>query len=234
MDMTNISSDPRLREGPALGEPSRAANAIVGEFARTVFGQVMGLVAATVAFAALGAYVGRNLSGGIGIVAFIAAFGCIFGLNAATAAGHKPLATGLLFGLGLLLGLGIAPVVAAYARAEPSVVWQAAGVTAAFVGALGSFGYATRRDLSSWARALFWALIGLIVLGIVLIFVSIPQANVIYAVLGLAIFGAFTIFDFNRLRRSKPGSAVIIAASIFLDIFNVFLLLLQLFGGERD
>jgi FtsH-binding integral membrane protein len=50
----------------------------------------------------------------------------------------------------------------------------------------------------------------------------------------LAIFGAFTIFDFNRLRRSKPAGAVTIAASIFLDIFNVFLFFLALFGGERE
>ena len=114
------------------------------------------------------------------------------------------------------------------------MLWQAAGATAAFVAALGSYGYATRRDLSTWARTLFWALLGLIVLGIVLIFVSIPHAHIVYAVAGLAIFGAFTIFDFNRLRRSTPAGAVTIAASIFLDIFNVFLLLLQLFGGGRD
>ena len=69
--------------------------------------------------------------------------------------------------------------------------------------------------------------------GIVAIFVAIPHANIIYAVLGLVIFGGFTIFDFNRLRRAKPGSAVPIAASIFLDIFNVFLFFLQLFGGGR-
>ena len=71
-------------------------------------------------------------------------------------------------------------------------------------------------------------------LALVLIFVSIPQANIIYAVAGLAIFGAFTIFDFNRLRRSNPAGAVTIAASIFLDVFNVFLFFLQLFGGERE
>ncbi len=51
---------------------------------------------------------------------------------------------------------------------------------------------------------------------------------------GLAIFGAFTIFDFNRLRRAGNQSAVPIAASIFLDIFNVFLFMLQLFGADRD
>jgi modulator of FtsH protease len=112
-------------------------------------------------------------------------------------------------------------------------VWQASGATGAFVAALGAFGYATRRDLSAWGRTLFWALLGLIVFGIVAIFVSIPHANVIYAVLGLVVFGGYTIFDFNRLRRTGIEDAVPIAASIFLDIVNVFLLLLDLFGNEN-
>jgi modulator of FtsH protease len=53
-------------------------------------------------------------------------------------------------------------------------------------------------------------------------------------VLGLVIFGGFTVFDFNRLRRADMASTVPIAASIFLDIFNVFLLLLNLFAGGRE
>jgi FtsH-binding integral membrane protein len=72
------------------------------------------------------------------------------------------------------------------------------------------------------------------VFGIVAIFVSIPNGNLIYALAGLGIFGAFTIYDFNRLRRSTPDAAVPIAAGIFLDVFNVFLLALELFGGRRD
>ena len=76
-------------------------------------------------------------------------------------------------------------------------------------------------------------MIGLIAFGIVAILVSIPNSNLIYAVAGLGIFGAFTIFDFNRLRHSTPDAAVPIAAAIFLDIFNIFLLALSLFGGGR-
>jgi uncharacterized protein len=79
---------------------------------------------------------------------------------------------------------------------------------------------------------LFWALLGLILFGIVAIFVSIPAENIIWSVAGLVIFGAYTIFDFKRLRRAGEDDAVPIAASIFLDIFNVFLLFLNLFGGE--
>ena len=77
------------------------------------------------------------------------------------------------------------------------------------------------------------ALLGLIAFGIVAILVSIPGSHNIYAVLGLVIFGGFTIFDFNRLRRAGDADAVPIAASIFLDIFNVFLLFLNLFGGRE-
>ena len=48
------------------------------------------------------------------------------------------------------------------------------------------------------------------------------------------IFGGFTLVDFNRLRRSTADDAVPIAAGIFLDVFNVFLYALDLFGGQRE
>lgn len=215
-------------------ELALGAGAIPRDRTREVFGQVMGLVALTVGCTALGAYIGRDLSGGTGIGVFIGALACVFGLNIASSRGHEQLAIVLLFGLGLLLGLAVGPVLASYAKSDPAALWQSAGATGAFVAALGAYGYATRRDLSSWARTLFFALLGLIVFGLVGIFVSIPHGNVIYAVAGLVIFGAFTIFDFNRLRRTSMGGAVPIAASIFLDIFNIFLFMLRLFGGGRD
>jgi hypothetical protein len=45
-------------------------------------------------------------------------------------------------------------------------------------------GYATRRDLAALARFLFLALIGLIVFGIIAIFVKIPNGSLIYAIVG--------------------------------------------------
>jgi FtsH-binding integral membrane protein len=201
---------------------------------RELLGPVMGYVAVTVAFTALGAYLGRDLNGATGLALFVGAFAAILGLDIAAARGREDLAIGLLFGLGLLIGLAVAPVIADYASADPSALWQAAGATAAFVAALGAYGYATRRDLGSWGRTLFWALLGLIVFGIVAIFVSIPNSNIIYAVAGLVIFGGFTIVDFNRLRRSTPDAAVPIAAGIFLDVFNIFLIAAELFGGRRE
>jgi uncharacterized protein len=217
---------------------ARAADAALGRGeavartdSRAVFGQVMGLVAVTVAFTAAGAYIGRDLNGGIGIAFFVGALACVFGLNVA-AKRSEPLAIVLLFTLGLLLGLAVGPVINYYAKSDPGVVWQSAGATAAFVGGLGAYGYATRRDFSNWARTLFWLLLALIVVGVVLIFVNIPGGNLIYAVLGLVLFGAYTIFDFNRLRRANMDMAIPIAAGIFLDIFNIFLFFLQIFGGS--
>jgi FtsH-binding integral membrane protein len=208
--------------------------AVTRDESRAVFGQVMGLVALTLGCLALGAYIGRDLSGGFGILAFIASFGCIIGLNVASARGNEQVAITLLFGLGLLLGLALGPVLSSYVQADPAAVWQAAGATGGFVAGLGAAGYATRRDLSSWYRVLFWALLGLIVFGVVAIFVSIPGENIIWALAGLVIFGGYTVLDFNRLRRAGQESAIPIAASIFLDVLNIFLFFLQLFGGSNE
>ena len=140
-----------------------AGEPIARDRTRELLGQGTGLVAVAVGFSALGSYLGRDLSGMTGLVLFVGAVACIFGLNIAAAKGNEQVAIGLLFGLGLLLGLSVAPVIAVYAENDPSALWQAAGATAAFVAGCGAYGYATRRDLSSWARTLFWALLGLIV-----------------------------------------------------------------------
>jgi modulator of FtsH protease len=69
----------------------------------------------------------------------------------------------------------------------------------------------------------------------VLIFVQIPNGALIYSVLGLVIFAAITMIDFQRLRRSTDiQSAPLLAASIFLDILNVFLFFLQIFTRGDD
>jgi FtsH-binding integral membrane protein len=205
---------------------------LTGDRARSVFGHVMALVAVTMAFAAAGAYLTRNINGGGGILFILVAFGGIFGLNAAARRGRESLATGLLFGVGFVLGLAIGPIVADYAHTDPGVVWEAAGSTALFVAAAGAFGYSTRKDLAVYMRAAMYAFIAVLIFGLIALFVAIPGSNIIYCVLMLAVFGAFTAFDFQRLSRNPSyQSAAPIAAAIFLDIFNVFLLLLSLFGG---
>ncbi len=200
--------------------------------AHTLFAQTMGYVAVTAALFALGAWAGHNLSGGVGIVAFIAAFACLFGMRFAVRR-SLPLTVGLLAAFGLFIGLAVAPTVAYYGSMDPRALWEAGGATALFIAGFGAAGYATRRDLAPVARVSFWALVALIVFGIVLIFVHIPGADLAYSVLGLVIFAGFTLFDFQRARtNTDTASAPLLAASIFLDILNVFLFFLQIFSGN--
>ena len=204
--------------------------AVTRDESRALFGQTMGLVAVTAGLFAVGAYLGRNMSQGAGFLWFLVAFGCLIGMSFAIRKSEQ-LAIGLLFAFGVLVGLATAPTIAYYASTNPQAVWQAGGATALFIAGFGAAGYATRRDLQPLARVLFWALLALIVFGIVTIFVRIPNGQLIYAILGLVIFAGFTMVDFQRLRRTKDiRVAPLLAASIFLDILNVFLLLLSIFG----
>ena len=200
----------------------------------TLFSQVMWLVAATAGVFTLGVYVGRNLSSGWAIVGLIGGFGCLIVLNfARRMSAQGQLA--LLAGMGFLLGIAMGPGLAYISSVEPQAVWQAAGATALFMAGFGSVGYLTRRDLSALGRISFFALLGLIVFGIVLIFVRIPHADLLYSILGLIVFAGLTMFDFQRVRRSKGiVSAPLLAAAIFLDALNVFLFFLRIFAGGRD
>jgi FtsH-binding integral membrane protein len=176
--------------------------------AHTLFAQTMGYVAATAALFALGAYLGRNLPGGAGIAVFLAAFAALVGMQFAARRSRR-LTIGLLGAFGLLTGLALAPVLAAYASMDPQALCQAGSATALFIAAFGAAGYATRRDLTVVARVSFWALLALITCGIVLIFASIPAGALIYSVLGLVIFAGFTMFDFQRIRLSRDISSAL-------------------------
>jgi modulator of FtsH protease len=200
----------------------------------TLLGQTMSLVAATSALFAVGAYVGRDLPGWSTWVFFLAAFGALLAMGP-MAQRADGMGVGLLFAFGALIGLATAPGVSAYADRDPRAVWLAGGATALFVAGTGAVGYSTRRDLSPLARGLLWALVGLIAFGVVAVFVEIPNGALIYSVLGLVIFAGLTMFDFQRLRRTRDiQAAPELAAAIFLDVLNVFLFFLAIFGGDQE
>jgi modulator of FtsH protease len=98
---------------------------------------------------------------------------------------------------------------------------------------LGAIVYATGLDLRRFQGYLTLALLGLIVLGVVSIFVRFIHPEV-YAYLVLAIFTAYVLIDFARIRAGGDGATpVMLAVSIYLDALNIFLALLQIFGGRR-
>jgi FtsH-binding integral membrane protein len=98
------------------------------------------------------------MSSGAGLLWFLAAFACLFGIRVAKQRSEQ-LAIGLVFGFGLPMGLAVATTIASYASTNPQAVWQSGGATALFIAGFRAAGYATRRDLSALARVLFFALI---------------------------------------------------------------------------
>ncbi|MEU4423610.1 Bax inhibitor-1 family protein [Actinoplanes sp. NPDC024001] len=212
----------------------RPAGTVARDRGHTLFAQTMGYVAATTGLFALGAYLGRDLPALAALLAYFASFAALIGMQFSVRR-SKQATVGLLAAFGLLMGVAVAPTLVYYASTDPQALWQAGAATALFVAGFGAAGYATRRDLTALARICFWALVALILFGIVLIFVNIPNGALIYSVLGLVIFAGFIMFDFQRLRRSSNAeSAPLLAASIFLDILNVFLFFLRIFrGGNR-
>src|SRR4051812_30011219 len=194
----------------------------------------MGYVAATTGLFALGAYLGRNLTGWLAFIAYLAAFAALIAMQF-TVRRSRQQTVALLAAFGLLMGVALAPTLVYYASTDPQALWQAGAATALFVAGFGAAGYATRRDLTALARICFWALVALLGFGILLIFVNIPNGALIYSVLGLVIFAGLIAIDFQRLRRSSDiESAPLLAASIFLDILNVFLFFLQIFSRADE
>lgn len=218
-----------MRTGNTVGSGSGTVRS--GE--DTLFSKTMSLVAVTAGCFALGAFVGRNLSPGWGFVFFAVAFALLIGMRFAVRVSTAA-STGLLVAFGTVLGVATGPTVAYYGGTDPAAVWQAAGATALFMLGLGTAGYATRRDLGGLARLTIWALFGLILFGVISIFVQIPGGDVAYSVIGLVVFAALVVIDFQRLRTvGSADSAPLMAASIFVDALNVFLFFLQLFD-RRD
>jgi uncharacterized protein len=195
--------------------------------ARAVFGPVMGLVALPLAFTALGAYIGRGLGETVAFAALIGG-----GVSLCLASGAEIRALTALFGGGLLIGLGLGPLITANLDAHPDAVWHAAATTGAVISTLGAAGWAIRRDLFAAYRALLLLLVALLVTGVIAALVSTPGGDLLYSIAGIVVFGGFAVVDFNRLRRAEVHDVVPLAAGIFLDVVNIFLYILDLLDSE--
>jgi modulator of FtsH protease len=198
-----------------------------------ILGQVMFLVAIALAFAAAGTYIGRDLAFGTAEICVFGSLGMLIAQMFVPALRAGSVGMIWMFALALLLGLGLGPVIAEYATYDQSALYQAAGGTALTVGVMGSYGFATSRDLIRWMRPLFWALLAVFGLSIVLILVGSGE----HLLLNLAIYvivSAYLAIYFQIIRRRATEQDVVwIATGVFINIVNIFLTLLRIFGNSR-
>jgi modulator of FtsH protease len=203
----------------------------------TLAGQVFGLLGFSLLFTAGGAIIAPRLGPGAFILSLVGSFGSLIALWFLK--DKSPINLGLFYLFSIAEGLLLGLVVETYlARGQGMVVVNAAATTAALVLALSAYAWTTKRDLSGMGGFLMIALFGVIIAGIVNFFLHSGPVSLLISAATAVIFSGFLLYDMQRLRNSAGGTgdAIMFAISIYLDIFNIFLSLLQILGifGGRD
>ena len=196
--------------------------------------QVLGITAVGLCVTALSVIVFPTVPFGIGLFALIGGLVLLFVMSAVQS--NPGLALLLFYVFAFLEGVGISPTIEHYLNLAggPSIVFNAALTTGLGMFALAAIVYATGLDLRRFQGIFTIALLGLVLVGIVGIFLHFVSPTV-YSWITLVIFTGFVLIDFARIRAGGDGvSPVMMAVSIYLDIINIFLALLQIFGGRRS
>src|SRR5690242_678844 len=197
-----------------------------------VLGKVLGLLGFAAVFTAGGALIERNLGPGSYLLAIIGSFGTLIALQFLRE--RAPLNLFLLYAFATFEGMLLGVILDAYiARGMGAVVLNAAMTTAAVTLAAGTYGYTTKRDLSGMGGILFVGLIGVIIASVVGIFIQLPLLYIGISAVAAVLFTGFLVYDLNRvaqMRGATEGQTILLAVRVYLDIVNLFLALLRLFG----
>ena len=126
-----------------------------------------------------------------------------------------------------------------------TVIFQAFAVSAGMFAVMSLWAITTKRDLSGWGHYLFMGLIGLIIAGVVGIFIGGETYHFLYSAVGVVLFTALTAYDTQMIKRMSDGASadvgesdfvrlsIIGALKLYLDFINMFLFLLRIFGRRR-
>ncbi|TDI65515.1 MAG: Bax inhibitor-1/YccA family protein [Alphaproteobacteria bacterium] len=115
-------------------------------------------------------------------------------------------------------------------------------ITAAAFGALSLYGYTTKRDISGWGSFLFMGLIGIIIAGVVNLFMQSSAMQFAISVIGVLVFAGLTAYDTQKIKNeyselhdyeTSGKLAVMGALRLYLDFINLMMMLLHLFGNRR-
>jgi FtsH-binding integral membrane protein len=149
-------------------------------------------------------------------------------------------ANGALLGLfSVLFGMMMSYVFIIY---EMGSIFEIFLLTGGIFGTMAVYGMTTKKDLTSWGTFLMMGLVGIIIAGVINIFVRNDMAGFVITCIGVVVFTGFTAYDVQRLRvyhSEMNGSAavsslaVVGAFTLYLNFINLFLKLLRLFGRRR-
>ncbi|MBI3542088.1 MAG: Bax inhibitor-1/YccA family protein [Deltaproteobacteria bacterium] len=181
-------------------------------------------------------------SPGLMFGAIIAQFAVVIGLTAGFRRLSSAAAMGLFLLYSALTGVTMSVVFLVYTASSIANVFF---ITGGMFGGLALFGTITKKDLTGVGATVGMGLWGLILVGIVNMFVQSSALNMALSVVTVVIFAGLTAYDAQKIRmlalQSADGpseesskSAVYGALSLYLDFINMFWALLRLFGDRRE
>jgi FtsH-binding integral membrane protein len=166
-------------------------------------------------------------------ISFLAVLAPLFLVMRAKDAFPANIALALLFTFGM--GVYISPILFIYGQQQPGLITQAAVTTIGAFAVLTGYAFISRRDFSAWGSFFvvgLWVVIGSSLLNI--FFFRNPGFQVAIAGVTVLVFSGLLVFDTWRIRNVYgPDEYVPAAISIYLDLLNLFLAILRIFGGGR-
>jgi len=200
--------------------------------------KVLALLGPTLVAGSAGAYFGRRITGWLPIIGLFLV--SMAGLFLIRAAGGSDFALLLLLGWGFVFGMILGPLVGSVLAEEgPQIIVQALVGTTGIMMISAFVALATGINFSFLLPVLFLGLIGLIIVGLVGIFVRFSRTvNLTYSLMGIVIFSGLFLYDFYRV--GKAGStnntwraAVQLTTSLYLDFANLFIYILRFLAASR-
>jgi len=148
----------------------------------------------------------------------------------------KELALLMLGGFSAVMGLSFAVIFAVFTMGSIVMAFMGAAV---LFGTMSLYGYFTRRDLTSIGQFMFIGLIAIVIASIINIFIGSSVMTMVISAVAVIVFTGLTAHDTQKIREmvseETSGSIEVMGAlTLYLDFINIFLSLLQLFGGKKD
>ncbi|OLB33180.1 MAG: hypothetical protein AUG45_03215 [Ktedonobacter sp. 13_1_20CM_3_54_15] len=143
----------------------------------------------------------------------------------------------LLYLFTFISGMTISTIIAAYAAAgAANAIYEALALTGVLTVGLGTFAWTTKRNLSFLGPILFIGLLAVVAASIFSIFFATGPLSFIIALVSVGLFSGFIVYDIQRIKFTEDtlSAAILLTISIYLDILNLFLSLLHLFGSSDD
>ncbi len=139
-----------------------------------------------------------------------------------------------------LVGLSLSGLFLVYTGAS---IAQTFFITAATFLAMSLYGYTTKTDLMRFGAFLFMGLIGIIIAGLVNLFLHSPGLQFAISVIGVLVFVGLTAWDTQRIKEMywegdssvvAGKKAIMGALKLYLDFINLFVMIMQLTGQRRN